>query len=92
MNTYLQKAKELLGHFTECKLEQIPRDLNTDTLARLISVIDFELDLLILVELLNESRTNISKQVLAIQSGDFYMTSIVKYLKGDSLLDNQLDA
>lgn len=80
----------MLEYFTECKPEQIPKEKNknADTLARLASVTDSELGRLILVKLLCEPSTNAPEQILTIQSGDYWMTPIIKYLKSDGLLDN----
>lgn len=94
MSAYLQKVEELLGYFTKYKLEQITRELNenVDALARLTLAINFQLDRLISIELLNELSTNVTRQILTIQSDNTWMIPIVKYLKGNCLPNNQLEA
>lgn len=70
ISAYLYKVEEFLGYFTKYKLEKIPREQNEniDALTKLVSIIDSDLRWSISVKLLNEPNTNISKQILAIQS------------------------
>lgn len=83
-----------MGYFIEYKLEQIPKELNenADALAKLAFATDSEFSHLIPVELLNEPSINFIEQVLTIQFKNTWMMPIVKYLKGNGLLDNQLEA
>ena len=55
MAAFLQKAKDLLNAFSSFKIQQVPRERNTqvDALARLTSIKDFELLEVVPVEFLS---------------------------------------
>lgn len=75
-------------------MEQIPKKLNknVDALARHASAIYSELSRLILIELLNEPSTNVTKQVLTIQSNKYLDCTDSQVPKDNGLLNNQLEA
>ena len=97
MASYLQKAKDLLSEFSLFKIQQIPREQNTqaDALARLASTKDSELLEVIPVEFLSTlsiTPTNPQSTINSVTSADTCITPIIQYLKDDYLPEDKKKA
>ena len=91
MAAYLQIAKDLLGAFSFFKIQQVPRERNTqaDALALLASTKDAELLEVIPIEFLNTPSimsTEPQLTVNCVTSTDTWVTPIIQYLKDGHLL------
>ena len=97
MVAYLWKAKDLLNAFSSFKIQQVPREQNTqvNALARLASTKDSKLLEVVPVEFLNTpSIMPIEPQstVNSITSADTWMTPIIQYLKNAHLPEDKKQA
>ena len=94
MVAYLRKAKDLLSVLSSFKIQQVPRERNTqaDALARLASTKNFELLEVIPVEFLNTPNimpTELQSTINNITSADTWMTLIIQYLKNTHVLEDK---
>ena len=94
MAAYLQKAKDLLNAFSSFKIQQVPRERNTqaDALARLASTKDSELLEIVPMEFLctlSILPTELPVTINYVTSTDTKMTPIVQYLKDEYLLEDK---
>ena len=97
MAAYLQKAKDLLNAFSSFKIQQVPRERNTqvDALARLASTKDSELLEVIPVKFLSIPSimpTEPQSTVNSVTFADTWMTFIIQYLKDGYLPENKKKA
>ena len=98
MAAYLRKAKDLLNAFSSFKIQQVPREQNTqaDALARLASTKDSELLEVIPVEFLSTPSimpTKSQSTVNSIAFADTWMTpTITQYLKNAHLSEDKKQA
>ena len=97
MVAYLQKAKDLLSAFSSFKIQQVPREQNTqaDALARLASTKDAELLKVIPVEFLSTPSIKSAEPQLTVSCVTFpdtWMTSIIQYLKDGHLPEDKKQA
>ena len=83
MVAYLNKAKDLLAHFENYTIQQVPRDQNsnTDTLAKLASANDVDTLSIVPVKFFSSPSIQAKESSLVIQVSDTWMTPIIQYLK-----------
>ena len=97
MAAYLLKAKDLLSAFSSFKIQQVPRERNTqaDALARLAFTKDSELLEVVPVEFLSTPSimpTESQSTVNSVTSTDTWMTPIIQYLKDNYLPEDEKQA
>ena len=97
MAAYLQKAKDLLNAFSSFKIQQVPRERNTqaDALACLASTKYSELLEIVPVEFLctpSTLPTESSTTINCVASANTWMTPIVQYLKDGYLPEDKKQA
>ncbi|XP_056857094.1 uncharacterized protein LOC130506461 [Raphanus sativus] len=94
MIRYLSVAKRLLYRFRHCKLTLIPREHNSqaDALANLGSALEttshMNIPLLVLQWPATEKETE-PEEVSVVDEGETWMTSIISYLRYDTLPEDQ---
>ena len=97
MIQYLAVAQRLIKKFQTCKHTQIPRDQNlqADALANLGSTLETNSQMSIPLLVLQWPGTleePPSDKVSAVEEGETWMTSLIRYLEADILLENSSEA
>ena len=94
MALYLRRVQELIKKFVQVKIKHVPRLENSraDTLARLATASQENLDRLIPVEHLAEPSVGVHEQVLPVLNLPSWMDPIRDYLQNGTLPTNSKEA